>query len=133
MSSEEIKAKLQELTTGLCYQSEADYPLEVVQFEVALPDILTEKELVALTGNAAKRPVEVTDVASFFRHVTTLNNETPLVDNTAKQIVILQAFCEQHLQNTKVYRIGSRILTALLLGKSSNGLLLGLQTTIVQT
>jgi histidine triad (HIT) family protein len=133
ISSEEIVIRLQELTTGLYYQSESDYPLEVVLYKTALPDTFTEKELVALTGQSTETPLEVADATSFFRMVTKPINVTSTADKSPAQITSLQAFCEKHLQNMKVYRIGDRTLTALLLGKAGDGKLLGLKTTIIQT
>ncbi len=133
LSSEEIAVKLQELTTGLIYQSESDYPVEVVHYEAALPDTFTEKELLNLIGSAPEMPVEVTDSTFFFRNVMSPDIAIPKADNTAEQITALQAFCEEYIKNMKFYRIGSRTFTALLLGISLEGQLLGLKTTIIQT
>ena len=133
LSSEEIVAKLEELTTGLYYQSESDYPVEVVHYNTVLPDPLTEEALVTLTGSTTEMPVEVTDLASFFRHVIKPDYTVSQANSAPPQMVALQIFCEQYLQDINVYQIGRRTLTALLLGRSSEGELLGLKTTIVQT
>jgi len=131
----EVITKLQELTKGLFYLSEADYPVEVVHYPVPTPELLTEKDVLALTGSSGNQPVATTDVASFFRNVTVTNpqNLPAKAESASDVITSLRTFCEQHLQNTKVYLLGSRTILALLLGKTPEGQLLGLKTTIIQT
>ncbi|QMU30541.1 nuclease A inhibitor family protein [Adhaeribacter radiodurans] len=133
LTTEEVLSQLQILTQGLYYQSEADYPLEVVSFDATITNELTQEEILTLTGKTPGEPVEVMETSTFFRHFNQVNSTTNQEVSSATNAQALQFFLEQNVQNMKVYRMGKRTISALLVGKTATGNWIGLQTTIIET
>ncbi|MDQ3290711.1 MAG: nuclease A inhibitor family protein [Bacteroidota bacterium] len=133
LTTEEILFQLHKLIQGLYYQSEADYPLEVVSIDGPPTNELTQETILNITGKTATEPIEVTESISFFRHLAQVNPGTEQKANAPTSPQALQNFLEQFLLDLKVYRIGRRTLTGLLVGKTANGSWLGIKTTIIET
>jgi hypothetical protein len=126
--------KLQELSDGLFFMSESDYPLEPIQFELKTTASLTSAEILQLVGQPPEAKVEVVELPYFFRNMTA---DTPEADEFAKDIAQrfreLQTYLQQNLQDLKVYRIGHREIQVFILGKLGETHLVGLKTVSVET
>ncbi len=70
LSPAQVLQKLQELTQGLYYRSENDFPVEVVQYAHPAAKELTNEQVLALIQPLAQEPVEVKDLPAFFRTFT---------------------------------------------------------------
>lgn len=133
-SHEDLIKQLQELTSGLYYISESDYPLEVVVLDQVADNNLTSAILLTLTNQSAGTPVQEETLPFFFRNMTKeradADEET---QNKAERFKLLQNFMEQHLQNIKVYCMGKREIKAYIIGKTADNRYIGFKTTVVQT
>ena len=127
---ENVLAKLQELTQGLTYLSESDYPVEVVQFTASTTQELTPEEILPLVQQPPKTKVEIRDLSHFFRNVTKPEDGMEGLDSPSKRYQALEAFLTEQLQNVKVYRIGKRNLQVYVLGKLDEATYAGVKTTV---
>lgn len=126
-----ILEQLNELSSGLYFLSESEYPFEMVNFgslpaNSDVPSLLRQR----LISMSPDTKLEVEDLAYFFRNHT----DADLVDEqTAQRFLQLQTFMMQHLQDIKVYRVGERRITVLILGKTASGDYAGLKTVVIET
>ncbi|WP_242919811.1 nuclease A inhibitor family protein [Pontibacter liquoris] len=125
---------LRQQAEGLYYVSETDAPFVVVHFPAMEGNEPTAAELTSWAGMPAGEKTETVTLAAFFRNQVT---ETPDMGEEdrkmAQRFQQLQAFLAQHLQDVKVYRVGARRKTALVLGRTRTGNLAGLKTQLVET
>ena len=128
---EQVVQKLQELTQGLWYLSESDYPVEVVQFEVPFTNELTTDQVLTLVHQPPGEPVEISDLHYFFRNVTKFANPEEGLNSMANRFLTLEAFLGQHLQNVKVYRIGESEIQTYVLGRLNDDTYMGVKTTVI--
>ncbi|PTX15022.1 nuclease A inhibitor-like protein [Pontibacter mucosus] len=122
--------ELRRLSEGLLYVSETDAPLEAVHFPASFGAAPTAREVAAWAGKEGT--VENMELGTFFRPMIT-NTETTEDRETAARFQSLQAYLEQHLDEVKVYRIGRRRITALVLGRADTGDWIGVKTEVVET
>ena len=132
LSPEQMLQKLQELTQGLFYRSESDYPVEVVQYSHSMAQELTSEQVLALIQPLVEEPVEVKDLPAFFRTVTRSADGTSAGDSRAQRFQALEAFLKQQIPNCQVYRVGKREIQAYVLGKLNEQTYAGVKTTIIQ-
>lgn len=134
MTNDAILQRLQELTQGLFFMSESDYPLEVVHFDKAETSALSDAEVKQFAGQPSEGKIETVDLTYFLRNMT---RTEPEADDAAKQVAeryqALQDFMEQHLREVKVYRIGKREIMALAIGTLPEGGYGGFKTTLIET
>ncbi|MFD3000414.1 nuclease A inhibitor family protein [Pontibacter toksunensis] len=134
MTNEAILQKLQELTQGLYYISESDYPMEVVHFDDVEADNLSDEAISQLAGQPTDAKVETVDLAYFLRNMTRTEPEADEAEGqNAERFQALQALMEQQLSGVKVYRIGRREITALALGALPEGGYGGFKTILIET
>ncbi|WP_181163712.1 nuclease A inhibitor family protein [Pontibacter mangrovi] len=134
MTNVAIMQRLQELTHGLFFMSESDYPLEVVEFDKVEAAELSDAEVKQMAGQPSDAKVEAVDLAYFLRNMT---KAAPEADDAAKQIAeryqVLQAYMEQHLRDVKVFRVGRREVVALAIGILPEGGYGGFKTIVIET
>ena len=134
LSREELVKQLEELTKGLFYMSESDYPLEVVVLDRVENNIPIPTAILALTKQPSSTQVFEETLTYFFRNMT--KDRANADEETRKQTErfrILQNFMEQHLQEVKVYRLGKREIIAYALGKTADNDYIGFKTIVVET
>lgn len=126
--------RLKELSDGLYFLSESDYPLEPIACTISDKAGLAEPEIFKMAGKAPDEKLEIVELPYFFRNMTT---ELPEADEDMKLLTQrfrkLQNFLEDHLQDLKVYRLGEVEILALILGKLNHNQFAGLKTTVVET
>ena len=126
--------RLKELSEGLYFLSESDYPLEPIPVTPAAAGAITEPEIYQLAGKPADSKLEIVDLPYFFRNMTADQPEADEeMQNITHRFRELQAFLEGQLQDLKVYRVGQTEIAALILGKLSNTQFAGLKTMVVET
>jgi len=134
MTNEAILQKLQELTQGLYFLSESDYPLEVVHLDNVEAGGISDADVAQFVGQPTDVKVETVDLAYFLRNMTRTEPEADEAESKiAERYQALQAFMEQHLSDVKVYRIGRREITALALGTMPEGGRCGFKTILIET
>jgi hypothetical protein len=123
--------QLHERSQGLQYVSESDYPFEVVNFSSipANSDVasLLRQRMISVTADTK---IEVEDLAYFFRNHT---DSTVVEEHTAQRFLQLQTFLTDSLQEAKVYKVGARRITVLILGETVTGAYAGLKTVLIET
>lgn len=124
--------ELRRLSEGLLYVSETDAPLEAVHFPAPSGAVPTEVEVAAWAGKEGESAEENVALETFFRPMVR-NAETTEDRGTAARFQALQDYLEQHLDEVKVYRLGRRRITALVLGRATNGEWVGVKTELVET
>lgn len=131
-TDEQLVAELKELTEGLLFMSEADYPFEIVYLEKGRepePQYLRE-----LAGAAADAPVESKTVEAFFRAATSEPEWKRGQDLVmARRFQSLVRVLKENLSELKAYRIGAINMPVFILGKSGEGNWIGLSTRVVET
>ena len=133
LTNREVLQQLRDLTSGLYYQSESDFPLEVIYFNVLTTEELNLAGLLALTGKAPAEPIEKVDSSYFFRRLVEVSNKSNSDYNLKDRIKLLQAFIEEHLLNLKAFRIGKSEVTIYLIGNLQQGGYAGIETTAIET
>lgn len=117
-------------SSGLFFLSESEYPFEVVHYTFSSPNSGLPAFLVQRLDIPVGTRVEVEELSYFFRHHTSESSEEA---ETAQRFKNLQDFLLQNLQDVKVYRLGERKITALILGRGAAGEYVGLKTTLIET
>ena len=131
-AKDDLLQQLRDLTSGLYYQSESDFPLEVIYFNVPTTEELNLAGLLALTGKAPAEPIEQVDSSYFFRRLVEVSNKSNSDYNLKDRIKLLQAFIEEHWLNLKAFRIGKREVTIYVLGNLQQGGYAGIKTTAIE-
>jgi hypothetical protein len=130
----EVCTALQEQIAGLYYISESEYPFEVVSLFPAGKESLTLPDVLHLAGQPAGTFIETRPLTDFFRNRTQVNPEADAeAARLAEGLRHLQEYLEQHLQGVKLYRIGRRKITALILGQLPEQGFAGLKTWVIET
>lgn len=112
--------------------SESDYPFDVVQWTDAAEP--TDEHLRNVSHAERDAEVERQRIDHFFRvavQEAEWKSETELTK--AKKFQRLVEVLKENLHNLRVYRIGSRDMRVLIVGKSSSGSWIGLSTRVVET
>ncbi|WP_276499468.1 nuclease A inhibitor family protein [Pontibacter litorisediminis] len=129
-NTDTVLEDLRHLSEGLLYQSETDAPLEVVRFSNTAP---TVEEVTAWAEKPEESKVEMIKLETFFRPMISAASETTQERESVSRFQALQTYLEQHLKEVRVYRIGRRRITALVIGRASNGEWAGVKTELVET
>lgn len=131
-SDHEIIEELKQLTDGLLFMSESDYPFETVYWEGNTE--LNSQYLRKLSDQPDDAPVEVRSVDDFLRGVgseLTWKGGQQLV--VAKDYQALVQYLKENLDDLKVYRIGEVNIPVYIVGRTKNGNWVGLSTRVVET
>jgi len=131
-SDKEITEELKQLTEGLLFMSESDYPFETVYWE-GLPEV-SAQFLRAQSGQAEDAPVEIVSVDEFFR--IAMSEESWRSEESrqeAKRYRGLAQTLKDNLDELKVYRVGQINIPVYIVGRNKTGNWLGISTRVVET
>jgi Nuclease A inhibitor-like protein len=131
-SDTEIIEELKQLTAGLLWMSESDYPFETVLWE-GLPEI-SPQFLRSLSGEAEDAPVEIVSVDEFFR--VAMSEESWRTEESrqeAKKYRRLVQTLKDNLDELKVYRVGKINIPVYIVGRDKLGNWLGISSRVVET
>ncbi|KAA3440347.1 nuclease A inhibitor family protein [Rufibacter hautae] len=124
--------ELEQAAQGLLFISESESPLEPFTLPAGT-SAQTPADFLHALGKP-DQPVEEVTLAYFFRNMVRTSPEQDLAQQaTAQRFMALQGWLETHLQKVRVYRVGQVQVQAYTLGKTPDGLWLGLKTTLVET
>lgn len=125
---------MKEASTGLLMPSESDYPFELFLAPAVSNLPLPPQVLLSWLGRPADTPVETAELSYFFRNVTRDRPEHGTAEKESVQrFRHLQQVLEQALQGVRVYRVGTIRVEALVLGRTREGQIAGLKTTLIET
>ncbi|CAN5918074.1 hypothetical protein BH24BAC1_BH24BAC1_28720 [soil metagenome] len=129
-----VPLAIQEASSGLLMPSESDYPFEPVTFAEESPLPVPPALLLRWLNRPPDTSVETVELAWFFRHLTRESPEADLQEQEeAGRFRKLQQVIEQELADVLVYRVGRIQVEAYLLGKTPEGQIAGLKTTLIET
>lgn len=134
-----LKSQLEAACDDLWWRSEADYPITVVWLSAA--DTPAASDGGSLNGELIRQimgcdgaDVKVGDVEGFFeRSLTPHSWHTDEDTARISRLEHLKTLLTTALVNSKVYRCGEGEISLSVLGRTSDGQVAGIQTTLVET
>ena len=131
-SDAEIIAELKQLTEGLLFMSESDYPFETVYWTGASE--ITRQFLLDQSGQAEDAPVEILSLDDFLRVAMSEESWRSTEGRAeAKRYRALAECLKESLDELKVYKIGRIRTPVYILGRNWTGNWLGISTLTVET
>jgi hypothetical protein len=127
VNTAEIIIQLKQATTDLLWLSESDYPFEIVTWDKGIE--LTPVALFKDTG-----AVETISLADFFAPALIVEDwyEAEELATVDRYKLLLQTI-ESNLTELQVFRISSVEIDVYIIGKTPDGDVVGLKTTVVET
>jgi Nuclease A inhibitor-like protein len=131
VTTAEITDLFKQATADLLWSSESDYPFELVTWERGVEMIPTALFSKLEEPNAAIESIALTD---FFAPVLTVEDwyEEAELAQVERYKQLLHAI-ESHLADVQVFRVGEVEIAIYIVGKTSEGDLIGLKTHAVET
>ncbi|HEY1015462.1 MAG TPA: nuclease A inhibitor family protein [Herpetosiphonaceae bacterium] len=127
-----ILQDLERLSEGLLFPNESDYPLEPFAWRSRKP--FSAEALVGECDYPEGTAVETVEVDYFFRNVIQDQEwHTPEESEKVRRFRELLAYLKAELTEIQVYRVGAISIDAYILGKTADGHVVGLKTTLVET
>lgn len=126
-----LKEKLTTAVTDLVWLSEADYPFEVIDWQIKTIDSIILLEKLDLPQDTK---IEVVELETFFATATQEKDwysDRELED--VKRYKNLIRILVTNLQEIKVYRVGKIEIDIYILGKTALKTIAGLKTTVIET
>ena len=131
-SNSQIITKLKTASDGLLWMSESEYPFEPVLWE-SVEDLTVDK-LLQQVGKPSDTPVRVTDIDNFFSNaIASQDWYDDEQKEEAKKCRHLLEELKANLSNIKVYCVGKVEIDVYIVGKTPDGSMAGISTTIIET
>jgi Nuclease A inhibitor-like protein len=127
VNTAEIIIQLQQDSADLLWLSESDYPFEIVSWDKGI-------ELTSLALFKDAKAVESSSLAEFFAPALVVEDwyEAEELATVDRYKLLLQTI-ESNLTELQFFRIGSVEIDVYIIGKTPDGDMVGLKTTIVET
>lgn len=130
----ELKSQLEAACDDLWWRSETDYPITVVWLSAPDGGSLNDKLIRQMMSYDEGADVKVGDVEGFFeRSLTPHSWHTDEDTARISRLEHLKTLLTTALVNSKVYRCGEGEISLSVLGRTSDGQVAGIQTTLVET
>lgn len=124
--------RLKHAVDGLLYPSETDAPIHVFAWHEGVP--FSPEALLAHVGYDRSTPIQVTDLDSFFRPVTTPRDwHGPEEQERTARFAALRDLLKNELTDLEVYRVGTISIDIYVVGRDSDDHYVGLATNVVET
>ncbi len=129
-----LQLTLTELSKGLLYPSESDYPFEYFEWDLPPNTTLDEKTVREATKASRNTPVATKTLDDFFKNVTQIKDWYGEEEKASvQQYIALKQTIEKELADPRVYRIGEVEIDAYITGKKADGKWAGLKTKVIET
>ena len=132
MNDSELIDRLRQLSKGLLWMSESDYPFETIYWKNQ--GNLTKKKLLQLSGHDLNTLVEVEQLDRFF--VLAIKEQDWHEQEKkaeVKRYRVLLDFLKNYLRDIKVYRVGEVEIDIYIVGRTNFRNLAGLSTKAIET
>jgi len=130
----DLLSQLQAATADLLWLSEMDAPFEVRYWSQQADTPLTAETLLQLTNQPPTAPVKVVAVDDFFAGATEdqdwFGEEEKAIAARYRELVTL---LKQHLSDLVVYQVGAVSLELYIVGRTPEGVMMGLATQASET
>ncbi len=124
---DDLTAKLRDACEGLMYISETDAPITLF---TAQKDV----DIVQQLTNGKKEAVDELSSSAFFEKLTRAREWHGDRERArAKKFLDLQKLIEENLTDVKVYRIGKIRIEIYIVGRDTDGRLIGVSTNAIET
>jgi hypothetical protein len=124
---------LAELSSGLLYMSESDYPLDVVSWPHER-GYLSPERVLRITGHPRDTAIEETTLDDFFRPaVEERDGQTDGERATVERFRALVDGLRADLSDVQVFRVGTIAIDVYIVGHAPDGTLVGLHTKVIET
>ena len=132
MDDSELIDRLRQLSKGLLWMSESDYPFETIYWKNQ--GNLTKKKLLQLSGHDLNTLVEVEQLDRFFV-LAIKEQDWHEQEKKAefKRYRVLLDFLKNYLRDIKVYRVGEVEIDIYIVGRTNSRNLAGLSTKAIET
>lgn len=131
-SCEGLSGEFENVSRGLWYMSESDYPYDSI-FRGGAADTISDEVVLAQTLGAAG-PIETVDFAAWFERRTTVDPaDDPYYREQAAQLKLVRSSLEANLTDLRVVRIGEIEVHIFIIGRTSCGDIAGLHTISIET
>lgn len=132
MNDSELIDRLRQLSKGLLWMSESDYPFETIYWKNQ--GNLTKKKLLQLSGHDLNTLVEVEQLDRFFV-LAIKEQDWHEQEKKAefKRYRVLLDFLKNYLRDIKVYRVGEVEIDIYIVGRTNSRNLAGLSTKAIET
>ncbi|NEO98254.1 MAG: hypothetical protein F6K58_06090 [Symploca sp. SIO2E9] len=130
-STRELINQLKQVSEGLLWMSESEYPFEVLWWEQS---VITPQQLLQLTNHAPDLPVKVIGLDQFFnRAVAPADWHNQEERETVERYQVLVDTLKIYLSDIQVYCVGVVEVDIYIVGSSKSGNLVGLSTKSVES
>ncbi|AFY33959.1 nuclease A inhibitor family protein [Calothrix sp. PCC 7507] len=134
MNNTEILDQLKQASDGLLFQSESEYPFEVLLWEHPDNIPLTPTKVLEQTGHSAGTPVKAVAVDDFFKVAVTGEDWHGEEERqTVNRFQTLVQTLKENLSDLQVYRLGETEQDVYVIGQTPSGDSAGLATKAVET
>ena len=132
MNDSELIDRLRQLSKGLLWMSESDYPFETIYWKNQ--GNLTKKKLLQLSGHDLNTLVEVEQLDRFFVLAIKEQDWHEQEEKAeVKRYRVLLDFLKNYLRDIKVYRVGEVEIDIYIVGRTNSRNLAGLSTKAIET
>jgi hypothetical protein len=129
----QIVEHLANLSWGLLFTSESDYPLVVVSWPDEKGRLFPER-ILRVTGHPGDTPIEEVTLAAFFRPaIEEREGQTEEERASAAQFRALVEGIEADLSDVHVYRVGTIAIDVYIVGHAPDGTPVALSTKVIET
>jgi Nuclease A inhibitor-like protein len=127
VNTAEIITQLKQTSADLLWLSESDYPFEIVTWDKGI-------ELTSLALFKDAKAVESISLTEFFAPALVVEDwyEAEELATVDRYKLLLQSI-ESNLTELQVFRVGSIEIDVYIIGKTRDGDVIGLKTTVVET
>ncbi len=134
MNNTEILNQLKQASDGLLFQSESEYPFEVLLWEYPEKNPLTPTQVLEQTGHSASTPVKAVEIDDFFKVAVTGEDwHGEEEKQTVSRFQTLVQTLKENLSDLQVYRLGETEQDVYVIGQTPSGDSAGLVTKAVET
>jgi hypothetical protein len=125
---------LADLSSGLLFMSESDYPFDIFLWPQAKHDRPTPERVLCVTGHPRGTPIEETTLDDFFRPA--VEDREGQTDEERARVQRFRALVDgirADLSDVHVYRVGAIAIDVYIIGRAPDGTLVGLHTKVIET
>lgn len=126
---ENTKTKLESAANGLLMMSESDYPFDYFTTTVKAVD---EELILKLAGKPAGTVIEKITIDYLLRNMSDPQSGS-VSPEIAQRFAGLSAALKSELSGLEVYRVGEVQVDVFILGATSEGLIAGMRTKLIET
>jgi len=129
-----VRRRLERAAEGLLYTSESDYPFDYFFRVATVRGALTPETFRAILGEPPGAEIEERSLDDFFaRHIERVDPNDPVAQALVPRYRRLRETIRRSVNDVRVFRVGSVVIQCYVVGTNSDGNVVGLETTAIET